>query len=288
VNTTDSSFPKLTVLESSTTKNNVRFAGRDQYTVLGDVNDAWYNNRARTYRSRWGRFHGRDPALAAIGSHTYSYGASSPPNYTDPTGLVPICNYSATLLNEFPSSEVVAHDPTCHTQIRGDFGPYIKQCGEGEFDMHLVLHSCTNTIASPTPAPIGVVNGWSYSYKWNEHITGTGSIEHGLEFSGNVGWKSSSVPAAEAAEIPPGSVWDMGDTSGGGRYYLHGTWNGGDYADVTARFHSDGALPGLKGGDMYAIWRITCLCEGLTTSVSGASGAPVEVRPPGTHRITDN
>jgi len=51
----DSSFAKVTLTEGAT-KNNVRYTGRDQYTVLGDDIDTWYNYRARALRTKWGRF----------------------------------------------------------------------------------------------------------------------------------------------------------------------------------------------------------------------------------------
>jgi RHS repeat-associated protein len=81
----DSSFAKLTALESAS-KNNMRFAGRDQYTVLGDVNDTWYNNRARACRTKWGAFAQRDPLDYSDGSNTYLYAAASPIGLRDPMG----------------------------------------------------------------------------------------------------------------------------------------------------------------------------------------------------------
>jgi RHS repeat-associated protein len=79
----DASFVKLTTNEGPS-RNNVRYAGRDQYTVLGDVNDTWYHNRARAYRTGWGRFTGRDRITSA---HLYLYVNASPIVYADPLGL---------------------------------------------------------------------------------------------------------------------------------------------------------------------------------------------------------
>jgi RHS repeat-associated protein len=86
----NSSFAKLTALESPTTKNNVRFAGRDEYTVLGDVDDTWYNNRARAYRSGWGRFDERDPAVRGSDVNLYAYVDNAPIASRDPFGLHPV------------------------------------------------------------------------------------------------------------------------------------------------------------------------------------------------------
>jgi len=82
----NSSFVKLTALESPSTKNNVRYAGRDQYTVLGTVDDTWYNNRARAYRSGWGRFVERDPSGYLDGANQHCYGHNSPLLTVDPFG----------------------------------------------------------------------------------------------------------------------------------------------------------------------------------------------------------
>ena len=70
----------------NTTKNNVRYAGRDQYTVLGDQNDSWYNNRARAYRSKWGRFVSSDPIGYKSGANLYSYVRQNPIIFADPHG----------------------------------------------------------------------------------------------------------------------------------------------------------------------------------------------------------
>ncbi|HEX5009896.1 MAG TPA: RHS repeat-associated core domain-containing protein [Planctomycetota bacterium] len=82
----NSSFVKLSAMESPSIKNNVRFAGRDEYTVLGTVDDTWYNNRARAYRSGWGRFVQRDPSFSSILPNPYVYASLTPLHFIDPSG----------------------------------------------------------------------------------------------------------------------------------------------------------------------------------------------------------
>jgi len=86
----DSSFAKLTLLESAATKNNVHYTGRDQYTVIGTVDDTWYHNRARANRTAWGRFVERDPDSYGDGENLYAYVGSAPIGATDPTGTIGI------------------------------------------------------------------------------------------------------------------------------------------------------------------------------------------------------
>jgi RHS repeat-associated protein len=82
----DSTFTKLTGTDSDS-KNNVRYAGRDQYNIIGDQNDSWYNNRARAYRTKWGRFMESDPLGHIAGPNAFIYTHDSPVDRRDPAGL---------------------------------------------------------------------------------------------------------------------------------------------------------------------------------------------------------
>lgn len=83
----DDTFAAVSGTESAT-KNNVRFAGRDQYTAFGSETNTYYNNRARVYRTSWGRFGQRDhlsPNEAA-----YLYCNARPLYLLDPSGDRPV------------------------------------------------------------------------------------------------------------------------------------------------------------------------------------------------------